>query len=201
MDSSFLTKAFTLRLVICGFALIGSAWADSRDLMDGHAWLALSAGQRDGWIAGYFDCYVFDTKRTRYPGGSMNQWITYVSRYYERNQENLRTPLATVFENIDTGRPQESRAHLERHTYFDGDFWRILSDSERGAFLAGYLECAKLADKSHPPRAISYYVSAISTWYGVKEGDVAEINARRANTKIADVLRRLRNADRPAYQP
>ena len=119
-----------------------------------------------------------------------------ISTYYQRHPEaSQRSVLEVAFEVSKAGVTPHvasgGESWRERHGYFDGEYWRQSDDSERQAFVSGYLACrAKyLHLTTDVPMAV--IVSNISKWYQINPEDVSDIDPLRSNDKIGDLLDRI----------
>lgn len=179
--------AGTLALLL---ALVAAAACRGDEV--GGAWCkALTTEQRDGYLVGYFDCYVFDRKGRKYPGGSRRQWIQAVSDYYRRHASDASLPVATIFHRINTGTPPVNPGSLERHSYFDGEYWRQATPPARQEFVRGYLTCGRGSLVGAHEAAVERYSEEVTRWYGVSKSDPAAVDSAREGSKIADVMHAL----------
>jgi hypothetical protein len=161
---------------------------------DGRWWNTASADQRDGFLSGYLDCYVYDARGNDYSGRSIQQQIAEVSVFYRARPERLETLVAEVVRGL-TG-PHDRRP-TARHGAYDGEFWRQTSLAGRTAFIAGYLACQTGDLHAAFPASPEAYARAISAWYGISDTDESQLNEKRANDKIGDILLRWRGKPAP----
>ncbi|HEX9221926.1 MAG TPA: hypothetical protein VF860_01215 [Candidatus Acidoferrales bacterium] len=80
----------------------------------------------------------------------------------------------------------------------DGEFWREIPPSGRLGIIQGFLYCYSKYERGSKgtfSKSPSWYVEAISKWYGVTEADEGLINPRRANVGIPYVLFKFRDTN------
>ena len=118
-------------LFACGLssqALMGERY-------DGRWWKALSSDEKDGFLSGYFDCYIWDAKGSDYSNASITQEIQHITKYYNAHPDAEGTPVIDLLHKV-AGQKRKS-VEGERHGAYDGDYWRQSSHPERIAFIRG----------------------------------------------------------------
>lgn len=90
--------------------------------------------------------------------------------------------------------PSDGEAWSERHSYFDGSYWRQAfaagGNVQLTGFVEGYLGCADhkpAGQRGSFPAAPAQYVRRISGSYQF-DTTTADMNPDRENARIADVL-------------
>ena len=121
-----------------------------------------------------------------------------ISTYYQRHPEaSQRSVLEVAFEVSKAGVTPHvasgGESWRERHGYFDGEYWRQSDDSERQAFVSGYLACRAKYLHLTTDVPIAVIVSKISKWYRINPENVSDIDPQRSNDKIGDLLDRILN--------
>ena len=172
--------------------------AETSRAHDGAWWISVSADRRTGFLAGYIDCAEFELGETQFAGVSWDAIEPEITNYFNsQTQERgkaVTSELVRFVKKDKTGKNREGgEKYPEKHGIFDGEYWRQSTPDHRLGFLDGYKECQL---KRGHPTAVSrhdsaWYASQISLWYGVKADDPGEINARRSNRKIANVISQL----------
>ena len=200
-------RALTLgaMALIISLAVSGSAPATiSGDPdFDGHWWSRVSLGERAGFVAGFYDCYTFDVRSSwHFEARSLSAYRDSVSAYFDKDSTRLADTIVSVLPRF-ADRPGErppkgGEIWNERHSYFDGDYWRQAFAAggvgQQRCFVEGYLACAR----QFVPRAktsflasSAAYVTKITRWYGF-DAQTTDMTASREKMKIADVLGRFR---------
>ncbi|MGD0860980.1 MAG: hypothetical protein ABR912_16935 [Terracidiphilus sp.] len=178
------------------FALLsGVAAQETTKKYNGDWWRSVPKEERTGFLAGYTDCAVYDAGQKQLAEISWNVLEPKVTDYYNGHASELRTPAATLFVKLSPLQHTQTESDKGesfpgKHGIFDGEYWRLALPDHRLGFLEGYLECQRqnnkpVANFSHPA---VWYADQISQWYGVKADDPGEINPKRTDKKIADVL-------------
>ncbi|HKV43598.1 MAG TPA: hypothetical protein VJT32_02805 [bacterium] len=170
---------------------------------DGQWWRSVSADERGGFVDGYIDCYVYEYKG---PAGfsdhSASALVRLIDEYYSKHLSDLRESVPSTLSRF-RDRPGDTPAanaeggevHFEPHGYFDGTYWKGMSDSGRVGFVEGYVSCH--ADQSRNAGGVfkespTAYRDLVSRWYGLNV-ETGGINAVREHEKVADVLYRVRS--------
>lgn len=182
---------------------IGTSGANTGPAYDGNWWHSSSKDQHTGFIAGYIDCAVYEGGDKSLANVSWNMLEPEITSYYQGSGPAILTPVASVIRKLGSEKepPKSSDAGEkwpEKHGIFDGDYWRQSLPEHRVGFVSGFLACYRNLSKKTASFSKSEvaYVSEVSRWYGVKEDDPSEINEKRVDTKIADVLFRFKDAAR-----
>jgi hypothetical protein len=169
---------------------------------DGRWWRSISQDERLGFLAGYTDCVVYESNRREFPKVSRYTTEPLITSYYARHPAEQNVPVGTVLmqiahEAVVPEHPGAGESWPEKHGYFDGEFWRQIGPSGRLGFVSGYFECHRLehVGSNVQPRCPTWYVAAISDWYGVRGDDPSEVRNDRVDTKIADVISALERTE------
>ena len=162
---------------------------------DGNWWRKAPQQERRGFLAGYSDCALYDAGPRQFADVSWNTLEPQITARYEGGKAALRTSVPTMIDQVVPRSSAKGSPAADRHGIFDGDYWRQSSAEHRLGFVSGYLECYKKlsSPKAKFSSSPADYVGRISRWYGTKEDDPAEIDMKRVNQKIADVLYRFRD--------
>jgi len=171
---------------------------------DGHWWRSASVDEQGGFIDGYIDCYVYEYKG---PAGfadrSSTTLVRLIDGYYSKHASEMQEPVPRTLsrfrdgpgDTTTTAAAEGGEVYFEPHGYFNGDYWKGLSDSGRLGFVEGYLVCH--ADQSRNAGGVfkespTVYRNLVTRWYGLND-DTGKMDASREHDKIADVLSRVRS--------
>lgn len=171
-------------VAMLGCQMSTPAW--STDVLDGNAWRTWTQDERDGFVTGYYDCYVFE-KGQKGPAGARREWIDAISDYYEVHPDNLKQSIGNAFVATASQRPR-MEVSARRDSIFDGDLWRQMSNADRLRYVQAYMACRFSEFGLRPSRDAENYASRVSRWFGIDKNDVGVINLERADLKIGDVL-------------
>jgi hypothetical protein len=193
----FLITFLLIALATAAVALaiqVGGASAPIKTY-DGNWWLLLSSEEQSGFINGHADCYQFELNEKLANPKPAVQTRELVTDFYCDNSSKRSTPVIEVIRVTDLQRRagktlQGGEVWTERHGYWDGQWWREATATERLGFVEGYLACFAQTGKHAGggfSKPTSEYVSEINGWYklDVVNGNV---DAKRIDAKIADVL-------------
>lgn len=174
---------------------------------DGRWWNASQASEREGFVAGYLDCYKYDLKGpAKFEAKSIVAYRDLVSKYFVENttraNQAVASALSAVADKSEEKAPRGGEIWMERHSYFDGTYWRQAFatgglEAQRG-FVEGYLACdEQVANNRNPASSIppSELVARINRWYQF-DPETGDVETTREKAKIADVLARVRSATR-----
>jgi hypothetical protein len=168
------------------------------DSRDGRWWREATKDGQLGYIAGFFDCVVYDAGRVEFK--LTNRWViqSRMSAYYDAEPTRVRKALPDLLMQVAPDALQEPKAggekYPEKHGYFDGEFWRKAEADEQEAFVAGYLACwhSMGLGVAKYSRGATWYQARISGWYGTS-GDSTRYRPDRRAAKIADALLMFRD--------
>lgn len=190
-------------IFLCAIAWAPSSTAQQPQNIDGSWWRGSAREQHRGFLAGYVDCSASSGKKNfaHIEWANYEHWVT---QFYDTHPKELQKPVPEVFlQSLDEhAQPPEHepapQTYKGKHGIFDGEYWRE-APRQRESFVQGFLACYRglknqTATFSKPAQ---WYASEISKWYGLKEDDAAEINERRADIAIADVLIRFKDIASP----
>lgn len=175
----------------------------SPKIYDGKWWASTSKEQRVGFLSGYADCSINDVGDKRWSHFSAINEEPKVSKYFADHASDMSLEVETVLwklwpESKQTKPAPNGDTYRDKHGFFDGDYWRQADASHRLGFIQGYLFCQKKHSK--PAATFSstpeWYVVRISNWYGLKANDPDEIDEKKVDQKIANVLYLLRDRSR-----
>jgi len=165
---------------------------------NGHWWLSLSTRERDGFVAGFADCYSF-SHRSSFGNRSLQRYRELTDGLYAANRTRRAKPVGEVIlqlRHVPTDEPwlHGGETHRGPHSYFDATYWMQIGDGpdKRRGFVEGYLHC--LATATGAPsfsRSPQQYQSLITHWYGLDRGVGDDPYEKRVNTAVADVLMQL----------
>ena len=171
---------------------------------DGKWWLSVSENQRQGFLQGYAACYIYDTDGKLEFEESRYTYEPRITGYLQSNSDEQSKSIEEMFWKMAQP-PYAQPVHKSpgpaeevkgKYGYVDGDYWRQAEVPHRLGFIQGFLYCYSKHAKVRRgtfSKPVSWYVEAISKWFGVKSDDPAEINLARFNVKIPDVLFRFRD--------
>lgn len=162
--------------------------------------------QHRGFVQGFVVCYVnlVDRKTFRESFQAYNLRLNaYLKAHPEASSESLNIllprlaapPYAHPVHKSLPGNESPEEVNQKWGAHEDGDDWRGGSSWNLG-FIQGFLNCYSNDTKQaygNFSKSDEWYVSAISEWYGTKEGDPEIINLKRENEKIPEVLFRFRD--------
>lgn len=163
--------------------------------MDGHWWLLLTAEEKDGYLNGDADCYLFERQRKFAHPKSTTESVERVTNFYHANPDKRSLPVfqaARIVDELPSLYVAEKGGETwnEPHGYWDGMWWRQGSPADRLGFVEGYLACYR----SNPPlgrrtysRTPAQYVALINVWYKLDEEN-GLVDPEREDEKIANVL-------------
>ncbi|HXZ41598.1 MAG TPA: hypothetical protein VEG68_12725 [Terriglobales bacterium] len=176
---------------------------------DGHWWLSVSPTEREGFLDGYIDCYIYEYKGpARFTTISLDEARDLVTRFYEDNPSHLDEPVSDVLDRFrdhpgeklprDDGEPIKGR-----HGFYDGTYWKQISldgKAQQLGFVGGHLWCHEHLSRNKGgmfSKSPAEYRALITQWYRLNE-ETGDIDAKREPMKIADVLFKFR--DRAAQE-
>lgn len=174
---------------------------------DGTWWLAASQAERNGFLAGFIDCYKFDAKGpARFEARPLTAYRDSLSRYFESGGPHLKqsvvSVLATVGDRPGEQPPSGGEEWHESHGYFDGNYWRQSFGSGGSAhqigFVEGYVACNRqlgAARRATFTAPATEYVHRINQWYQF-DSTTADMEPTREKAKIVDVLFKFRDRKR-----
>ncbi len=185
--------------VLLCFAPFGRAASDAGKA--GEWWQSAPTEEQLGYVAGYIDCIVCDAGHSSLGKESWYALAPRISARYAERPDTATQPVSAILKALmneaSTTSPPAAggEQYLEKHGFFDGEYWRQSEPEHRLGFIEGYLDCwrtevTKGAQYSKPPSA---YVDRLSEWFGLDAADPGVVRADRARTKIADALRLLRD--------
>ena len=159
--------------------------------VNGTLWLRMTDDERAGFVDGYEDCYIYDSKgKQTTTGWTSNDYVKAVTAYYTDHQDLAAIAVTVVLQNLDhTGKPRtvpKGGEHWkEAHGYYDGLWWRQSSENEQLGYVQGYLACyrrllvASPTTFSKPPNAYWSLMNAYITQ-----------NPKSDDEKLANILKR-----------
>lgn len=159
---------------------------------DGHWWVLLPDPEKESFVMGYYDCYVFDRGARNYPDGSYKQIVSWLNEFYDLKSDNLSTPISNAFYRISVKMPGHIPKNTERHGFFDGEFWRQMSNQERSSFIRGYINCGRGSQAKNSDEIVDRYLKAISGYYGIDDDDASVINDEASTRKIGDIIKKVK---------
>ena len=186
----------TTLLVICIVSTTASAGPATYDRA---WWNATDTDQRTEFLAGYLDCAGNDLGNKAVANAQWDVIEPEITRYYSTRTETAET-VPSLLLRFGSGRPPSTDPAPEvypgSHGFFDGDYWRQLSESGRRGFVEGYLACYTSASRSHElhDHQAEWYADKLSSFYCFIGNTCADVHAsegERAAEKIAIVLQRL----------
>jgi len=171
---------------------------------DGHWWLLLTSEEQTGYVNGDADCYVFELDKKFNNSQSAPDVAELLTNLYRDNAKERSVSVYDAIRIVDSQSPLRQPAPggekwSERHWYFDGDWWRQGGPADRLGFVEGYLACLAAGKKNvreRFPLSPAQYVALINQWYGLHE-ETGDINPKREDAKIADVLFKFRELSKP----
>jgi hypothetical protein len=179
----------------------------ARPTYDGHWWLSISAEERTGFLAGYWDCDEYEYKGpARFETKNTPHYLDLITHAYEASPAHRGQPAIDVLLQF-RDRPGDKSELLPggesasgAHGGNDGDYWRQMGASERPhdkqlGFVEGYLQChEKLAHNKGGTfsKAAEQYRALISRWYRLDEHTL-DVDSDREPEAIAVVLFKFRD--------
>jgi YD repeat-containing protein len=168
---------------------------------DGRSWISATKEQRLGFFEGYAACYLNDAGGKIRFNESGYAYEPRLTDYLKKNPAEATKSIEELLWKMASPpyaqkiKRLRGEVHKGKYGYLDGDHWRQ-APSERLGLIEGFLYCYSRHAQSPIgtfSKPASYYVSAVSDWYGVEEDDPGEIAPSRMNAKIPDVLFKLRD--------
>jgi hypothetical protein len=162
-------------------------------------WNATDTDQRTEFLAGYGDCALHDLGQGDLANAQWNVIEPEITRYYSSHAEAVET-VPVLFVRFGSARPPSTDPAPEvypgPHGFFDGDYWRQLSEPERTGFVQGYFACYQSGPRGHGlhDHPVEWYVDKVSAFYcfaGTACTDEHVSEDERVPEKIAIVLQRL----------
>ncbi len=186
--------------LVCHLNLKNLDAAPSDKFRGGAWWQSAPPDEQRGYLAGYIDCAVWDGGLSRLGKLSWFALAPKVSARYAKRADTSTLLVSTVLKELVNAEPISSAGgggeeYPGKHGFFDGEYWRQSQPEHRLGFIEGYVDCWRTegiggAQFSKPS---GKYVDQLSDWFGINAGDPGVVRADRANTKIADALRSLRD--------
>lgn len=179
-----------LRMLIPILLTATALAGEQQQVYDGTWWHATKKEQHSGWLAGYIDCSVIHGK-TELGFISWDTLATEVTKVYASNSAEIKRPVSAVAYNVVTKLPKPQKGtKTEVHSGFDGDYWRQVEPEHREGYVQGFLTCYRelKTSKASFSKPAPWYASEISKWFGIKADDPGEINPKRENEFISNVL-------------
>jgi hypothetical protein len=195
-------------LLLLNTCVAASFYTEASLNYDGRWWLSVSKEERHGFIEGYAGCYLNDTDgKVRFTESSY-AYEPRLTEYLKKNpsaetipiEESLWKMAMPPYAQTVKRMSGPAEEHKGKYGYLDGDYWRQSQNSERTGLIEGFLYCYSKHAKAPVgtfSRPASYYVNAISNWYGVKSDDPGEIDPARMGTKIPHSLFKFRDKAPP----
>ncbi len=177
---------------------------------NGHWWLSLPTRERDGFVAGFVDCYSFSHRSGTFGKRSLIRYRELTTEVFTKNQMRLGEQVGRIIlelRSVPSDEPwlKGGETHPRPHGYFDGMYWMQIGAKEesspqdadhridmRRGFVEGYLHC--LAGVRRAPKfskSAQAYQGLITNWYGLDRGVGDDPYDKRVDTAAADVLMQL----------
>lgn len=198
------TGAMTV-LIIAAMSCSAQTSKMQQPKYDGRWWNVLQPSEREGFVAGYLDCYRSHAKESaKFDAHSIVAYRDLVSKYFfedaTRANQSVALALTAVADKPYEKAPRGGEVWKERHSYFDGTYWRQVFitggvEAQRG-FVEGYLACDQPVvtnRRTASPISPSELVARINRWYNF-DPETGDVETTREKAKIADVLTRVRSA-------
>lgn len=182
-QADVIAAALAATIVALGVNL--PATAEDHSTYNGYWWSTLSVSERERFLDGLSDCYIYDAHGRHALSPSVVA-AQKVSEFYNRRTDQKSTSVLIVFQGLE----DKAEWATARHGYFDGDYWRQFGKAEKLAFVRGYLACRAAYLHAPAQRTPEFYESFISHWFGTKDG-YPDVNVKTASDKIGDVIDRL----------
>jgi hypothetical protein len=151
-------------------------------------------GVKSGFLSGAGDC-LFWVAHAKWLSRNVDDLERQIDHYYKTNPSDRGMPVTTVWKNVLLAappakpRPPGGETWTNRHGYYDGTWWVQSPESERRAFLEGYLWCLQSC-VSKPSeiysKPVSYYEKSISGYIQLHPESAYD-------EAIADMLSRYRD--------
>ena len=117
--------AILLAIVLGGGCLqpLADQKALPRPPLDGQQWKLMSVEQRDGFVGGYVDSFIWERRGSNLLfQGALIEYSKAVTRYFAEHPDRLGTPVATILELVAPTVPRASTSGGERYTNRHGIF-------------------------------------------------------------------------------
>lgn len=170
---------------------------------DGRWWIGAAQAERDGFVSGFADCYIFiHADPARFEKTDYDDEVT---RYFASDTSHPKDPLYRLLPILargDTSLPRGAEIDTTAHGYFDGLYWRNVAHSAGGrremlGFIEGYLACNH--SLGHDGQGVfsktpSTYLQLVNRWYQL-DPTTYDMGGDE-DAKVADVLVRFRDTPR-----
>lgn len=153
---------------------------------DGSWWGSVHADEKQGFVVGHEDCFVWEGRHTRAKGYADKELVKAIDFFFRDPSHRIYSVPRAM--DLIAGSAPWNRAEpkpqsksggetwTEPHWYLDGTWWRGGNDKEHLGYVEGYLACVaglaklRLAKELPPPQ----YVKAIDLFYGRKPKNESE---------------------------
>ena len=169
-------------------------------------WGSLGNWEQAGFVNGYMDCHAFEYRGTVPFSKPPQAYVDALNVFYQQSADNKKLRVSQALDRIrgaaseSSGPPPAAGPTAPAlHGSYDGKFWFDAETPQvQLGFIEGYLAChtAKVKDADGRfSKPADDYIALVNTAYGITD-DTEEVDPKKGEQKIADVLHQLR--DTPA---
>jgi len=163
---------------------------------DGQWWGTIQTQEKQGFVVGHEDCFVWEGKRTRTKSLAEKELVAALDAFYrKRGNSRLSVPaaikaIAGVAPWPDHPKPINTGGEVwsEPHWYLDGTWWRGGSEVEHRGYVEGYLACKTDLTSQTFSKPAQAYAKDIDDFYARR--------ARNESDKVGAVLMKLANREK-----
>jgi hypothetical protein len=161
----------TVAIILAAGGFMSAAEIEPTKRFDGHWWSRAEPEERSGFLNGAGDCLISVAHKT-WVSRSIEWAIPKITEYYRANAASSGVPVVEVWRAVLSSVPPETprkggEVFTNPHGYYDGEYWRESSESQKVGFLEGYLWCLRTqveAPSETYSRPVSYYIKKIDAY-------------------------------------
>ncbi len=166
-----------------------------KNAYDGEWWSLADPEERSGFLNGSADCLTWVAHK-KWVSHSIEWAVPKITEYYKANAASSGVPVVEAWRAVLSSAPPETprkggEVFTNPHGYYDGEYWRESSESQKVGFLEGYLWCLRTqveAPSETYSRPVSYYVKKIDAYVNDFKSHPGVFNQ-----SIASILTRFRD--------